>query len=158
MIIALIALLVILAIVFVVLCLITGVGFGAMLGLIGRRLSPRFLDARIDVTSPDEAVQQYALTDRRRFDLGPDSAGLSALPCTLRFEPRVSIMQGSDEATVRVMKDQTGTSILLVEHAATRVEEPVFQATLVAEDKIRVEMSDGTRCELVFGSIKYMGA
>ena len=150
--IALVALLVILAIVFVVLCLITGVGFGAMLRLIWRKLRPRIGDARIQVTAPEEAVQQHELTDARGFELGPTTVGLATMPGTLRFEPRISILRGDDE--LRVSSVGAG-SFFTITRAVTSAEEFTSDSTLGDKDVVRLDLVDGRRCQFVFGSYKY---
>ena len=148
-------LLIILVILFFVLCLITGIGPAAMLGLILRKLRPRIGDARIEVHAPEEAVKQYELTDERRFELGPNSVGLGALPCTLRFEARISILRGEDELRVRSI----GTdSYFSVTRAASGMEEFVSDCTLNADDTLKIDLTDGGQCRLAFRSFKYTNA
>lgn len=157
-IIALIALAILLVILFVALMFYTGLGPAALLVLISRRLRPRMGDARIEVTAPDEAVGQYELSEERRFDVGPTSKGLVSLPCTVRFEPQISVLQGSDDVKVSIVNDGAadGLASFLTIVRSSGIEELTSESTVADCDVVRVDMSDGRRCELVFRSIKYL--
>lgn len=150
---ALLAVLVIAVVAFVALCVVTGTGPSVLAGLLLRKTNPKFLDARVEVASPPDAAAQFDLTDTKGMDIGPDRPGLATMPFSLRFRPRVSVMDGKDEAVVAVHPDGTGTFTLV--RAATGVEEPAVSATLGSDDAIFVDDGGGGRYQLVFRSFRY---
>ena len=153
LIIALIVVLVVLLVAFLGICLITHTGPGSMLRLIGRRLSPKLKDARVDVTAPADSIQQVELTGQKSCDVGPER--VPALPFTLRFEPHVAVLSGTDEAVVSVYPSSDSAYFMIV-HATTGVEEPTSSSAIANGDVIRMDTPDGRRCELVFQSFDYM--
>jgi hypothetical protein len=153
LIIALIVLLVVLLIAFFGICLITHTGPGGLLRLIGRRLSPKLKDARVDITAPVDSIQQVELTGQKSCDVGPER--IPALPFTLRFEPHVAVLSGTDEAVVRVYPSSDFAYFMIL-HATTGIEEPTSSSAIANGDVIRIDTSDGRRCEFVFQSFDYM--
>ena len=153
--IAAVAVVVLAVIAFIALCLLTGSGLGVMWGLLRRKRKPTLRDARVEVTAPVDAAKQYELSGQKLFDLGPEQ--IPTMPFVVRFEPNISILNGKDEAVVRAhpKDDQSFFTIL---RATTGIDETLNDSTVATGDVIKVDGTNGERCELVFRSFDYVNA
>ena len=116
-------------------------------------MSPSLKDARLDVTSPSDSLQQIELTGQRVCDVGPER--VPALPFTLRFEPQISVLRGADEVIVSVGSSDA-SAYFNIQHTNTGVDEPTSRSVVGNGDVIRVDSTDGRRCEFVFQSFDYI--
>lgn len=148
-----VAALVLAVVAFVAMCLITGSGPTVVAGLLVRRLSPKLKDARIEVTAPADLAQQFELTGRKSFEVGPNE--LPLMPYSLRFEPRVSVLSATDEATVCACPKDAAT-FFTITRASTGADEPTSDSCIATGDAIRVDGADGSRFEFVFRSFSYV--
>lgn len=123
------------------------------LGLALNKSSPGFKDARVNIVAPSERIQQIELTGQKSYEIGP--ALVPGLPCTLRFEPQVAVLAGTNEAMVSIAPSDGG-AYFNIQHAATGIDEPTTKSAVGNGDIIRVELTDGRRLELVFQSYDYI--
>ncbi len=138
---------------FFALCLITGSGPAVVAALLLRKLKPRLQDARVEVTLPVDSAKQYELSGEKLFDIGPEQ--IPTMPFVLRFAPHISISDASDEVLVSV-QPAGGDQYLRILRTGADADEVTMSAPVVNGDVLRVDGSDGERCEMIFKSFSYI--
>lgn len=138
---------------FVALMLMTGASAGRLASTLSSAVRPRMKDARLELLEPyDPENATVELTGKRRQELGMGTDAVSDMPLRLTFEPEVSV--GSAKETLRVSKAADGDGSLMVERAATGVNDFGTAFDLTDGDTLIVE-AGGSRYKILFSSFHY---
>ena len=142
------------AIAFVALMMISGVSPGRLARVLLHSASPRILDARVELTKPtDLAETPVDLSGRKRAEVGEGTSILSEIPVKLTFIPVVSVSSGVESLEVSISADADAS--LIVDSAATGT--PEYGTTIEVHDgdEIRVEVPGGAVYTVTVNSFDY---
>jgi hypothetical protein len=81
----------------------TGSSPGRVVALVGKKLAPRMMDARLEILRPQTGAPQVNMTGRSSLQIGLGASELPELPIGVRFVPRISLLDAKEELRAEIL-------------------------------------------------------
>jgi len=150
-----IALIVLALVGLVVLGLTNGAGPIETARLLALSVSPKFGDARLEISQPAANLGVVEMTGKRLLEVGGGAPVLPDLPGRLVFKPVVDLREGHEY--VEVARQNDDEHPLVVTRATTGQPDTVMSARVGDGDELAIEVPGGPRYAMFVRSFKYPG-